>query len=70
MKPSNSSKKDKTQQPFDRAKTHANIGTIGHVHDGKTTLTSAIAEILGKRMLDNTHDTPREEKQTNNNENE
>ncbi|MDN7247502.1 elongation factor Tu [Planococcus shenhongbingii] len=33
---------------FDRSKTHANIGTIGHVDHGKTTLTAAIATVLAK----------------------
>jgi elongation factor Tu len=32
---------------FDRSKTHINIGTIGHVAHGKTTLTSAITRALG-----------------------
>lgn len=32
----------------ERAKTHANVGTIGHVGHGATTLTAAIAQILGK----------------------
>jgi elongation factor Tu len=35
---------------FDRSKTHANIGTIGHVDHGKTTLTAAIATVLSKKM--------------------
>ncbi|TWT11913.1 elongation factor Tu [Planomicrobium sp. CPCC 101079] len=35
---------------FDRSKTHANIGTIGHVDHGKTTLTAAIATVLSKRL--------------------
>ncbi|MFC6039049.1 elongation factor Tu [Paenisporosarcina macmurdoensis] len=34
---------------FDRSKTHVNIGTIGHVDHGKTTLTAAIATVLAKR---------------------
>ncbi|KQL52120.1 elongation factor Tu [Heyndrickxia shackletonii] len=33
---------------FDRSKTHANIGTIGHVDHGKTTLTAAITSVLAK----------------------
>jgi elongation factor Tu len=32
---------------FDRAKTHVNVGTIGHVDHGKTTLTAAILAVLG-----------------------
>ena len=35
---------------FDRSKTHANVGTIGHVDHGKTTLTAAIATVLSKKM--------------------
>ncbi|MBF0715556.1 elongation factor Tu [Gemelliphila palaticanis] len=37
------------KEKFDRSKTHANIGTIGHVDHGKTTLTAAIATVLAKR---------------------
>lgn len=33
---------------FDRSKTHMNIGTIGHVDHGKTTLTAAITTVLSK----------------------
>ena len=36
---------------FDRSKTHVNIGTIGHVDHGKTTLTAAITQILAKAGL-------------------
>ena len=36
------------QQKFIRNKTHVNIGTIGHVDHGKTTLTSAITHVLAK----------------------
>ena len=34
---------------FERGKPHLNIGTIGHVDHGKTTLTAAITSILSKR---------------------
>jgi len=34
---------------FDRSKTHVNVGTIGHVDHGKTTLTAAITNILAKK---------------------
>lgn len=37
-------------EKFDRSKTHANIGTIGHVDHGHTTLTAAIALVLRKNM--------------------
>ena len=39
------------KEKFDRSKPHANIGTIGHVDHGKTTLTAAISKILAKRGL-------------------
>jgi elongation factor Tu len=37
------------KEKFDRSKPHVNIGTIGHVDHGKTTLTAAITQTLGKR---------------------
>ncbi|MBV9851794.1 MAG: hypothetical protein JO250_19175, partial [Armatimonadetes bacterium] len=33
---------------FDRTKPHVNIGTIGHVDHGKTSLTAAITSVLAK----------------------
>ncbi len=36
------------KEKFDRSKTHVNIGTIGHVDHGKTTLTAAITTVLAK----------------------
>ena len=36
---------------FERTKDHVNVGTIGHVDHGKTTLTAAITEILSKKGL-------------------
>ena len=39
------------KQDFDRSKPHVNIGTIGHVDHGKTTLTAAIATVLSKKGL-------------------
>ena len=38
------------KEKFDRSKEHANIGTLGHVDHGKTTLTAAIATVLAKKM--------------------
>src|SRR5260221_14227551 len=38
-----------TKQKFERTKPHVNIGTIGHVDHGKTTLTSAITTVLSKQ---------------------
>ncbi len=37
------------KQKFDRSKVHVNIGTIGHVDHGKTTLTAAITHVLAKK---------------------
>src|SRR5258705_6900626 len=37
-----------SKEKFDRSKPHVNIGTIGHVDHGKTTLTAAITKILQK----------------------
>ena len=37
------------KEQFDRSKEHVNIGTIGHVDHGKTTLTAAIATVLSKK---------------------
>ncbi|MGI6108370.1 MAG: elongation factor Tu [Eubacteriaceae bacterium] len=37
------------KQKFDRSKPHVNIGTIGHVDHGKTTLTAAITTVLNQR---------------------
>ncbi len=39
------------KEKFDRSKPHVNIGTIGHVDHGKTTLTSAITTVLAKKGL-------------------
>src|SRR5512136_2025788 len=36
------------KEKFDRSKPHLNIGTIGHIDHGKTTLTAAITRVLGK----------------------
>jgi elongation factor Tu len=38
-----------SKEKFDRSKPHVNIGTIGHVDHGKTTLTAAITKVLGKK---------------------
>jgi elongation factor Tu len=39
------------KQKFDRSKPHVNIGTIGHIDHGKTTLTAAICTYLAKQGL-------------------
>ncbi|MCQ4826007.1 GTP-binding protein, partial [Eubacterium callanderi] len=38
------------KEKFERSKPHVNIGTIGHVDHGKTTLTAAITTVLNKRF--------------------
>jgi elongation factor Tu len=37
-----------SKEKFERSKPHANVGTIGHIDHGKTTLTAAITRVLGK----------------------
>lgn len=39
------------KEKFERTKPHVNIGTIGHIDHGKTTLTSAITKVLAKKGL-------------------
>ena len=41
------------KQRFERTKPHVNVGTIGHVDHGKTTLTAAITKVLASRELAN-----------------
>jgi elongation factor Tu len=36
------------KEKFDRSKPHCNVGTIGHVDHGKTTLTAAITKVLAE----------------------
>ena len=36
------------KEKFDRSKPHCNVGTIGHVDHGKTTLTAAITKVLSE----------------------
>ena len=40
-----------SKEKFDRSKPHLNVGTIGHVDHGKTTLTAAITTVLAKKGL-------------------
>ena len=41
------------KQKYDRSKPHVNIGTIGHVDHGKTTLTAAISKVLSEKVAGN-----------------
>ncbi len=41
------------KEKFERSKPHCNIGTIGHVDHGKTTLTAAITKTLSARVAGN-----------------
>ncbi len=41
-----------SREKFDRSKPHVNIGTIGHVDHGKTTLTAAITKYFSKTFMD------------------
>ena len=43
-----------SKEKFNRSKPHCNIGTIGHVDHGKTTLTAAITKVLAARVEGNT----------------
>ena len=38
------------KEKFDRSKPHVNVGTIGHVDHGKTTLTAAITKVLAEKV--------------------
>ncbi len=44
------------KENFDRSKPHVNIGTIGHVDHGKTTLTAAITKVLAEKGLSEVRD--------------
>jgi len=40
-----------SKQQYDRSKPHVNVGTMGHIDHGKTTLTAAITKVLGLKKL-------------------
>ncbi|HET7378356.1 MAG TPA: GTP-binding protein, partial [Anaerolineae bacterium] len=39
------------KQHYDRSKPHVNVGTMGHIDHGKTTLTAAITKTLGFKKM-------------------
>jgi elongation factor Tu len=39
------------KEHFDRSKPHVNVGTIGHIDHGKTTLTAAITKVLAMKKM-------------------
>ena len=39
------------KEKYERTKPHVNVGTIGHIDHGKTTLTAAITQVLAKKGL-------------------
>ncbi|MEE8327385.1 MAG: GTP-binding protein, partial [Nitrosomonadaceae bacterium] len=39
-----------SKSKFERTKPHVNVGTIGHVDHGKTTLTAAVTMVLAKKF--------------------
>src|SRR5438270_14095645 len=41
------------KEKFDRSKPHVNVGTIGHIDHGKSTLTAAITKVLNKHNRNN-----------------
>ena len=43
------------KQKFERTKPHVNVGTMGHIDHGKTTLTAAITKVLSERNPATTH---------------
>ena len=44
------------KEKFERSKPHVNVGTIGHVDHGKTTLTAAISAVLTKTHVGEVRD--------------
>ena len=42
------------KEKFERNKPHVNVGTMGHIDHGKTTLTAAITKVLSDRVAGNT----------------
>ena len=60
------------KEKFDRSKPHVNVGTIGHIDHGKTTLTAAITKVLSKhnpkiqfRSFDSIDNAPEEKARLN-----
>src|SRR4029078_9309202 len=51
---SNGGRRHMAKQKFERSKPHVNVGTIGHIDHGKTTLTAAITKVLAEAGSGNT----------------
>jgi GTPase len=51
-----------SKEKFERNKPHVNIGTIGHVDHGKTTLTAAMTKLFSKNFMAMTRSTRRRKK--------
>ena len=41
-----------SKEKFERTKPHLNVGTIGHIDHGKTTLTAAITSVLAEKVVE------------------
>ena len=41
-----------SKEKFERDKPHVNVGTIGHIDHGKTTLTAAITKVLAEKVVE------------------
>ena len=41
------------KEKFDRSKPHVNVGTIGHIDHGKTTLTAALTKVAADKSVSN-----------------
>ena len=40
------------KEKFERDKPHVNVGTIGHIDHGKTTLTAALTKVLAEKVVE------------------
>ena len=47
-----------SKEKFERDKPHVNVGTIGHIDHGKTTMTAAITKVLAEQITESTSAEP------------